>query len=78
MDAAAYLSACLGKVLEMKGQDLFLKVGAVPRTRVGAVVLPLSFPIVTASDTEAVVQSLLNSFQKNLLEKNRAHGQKFG
>lgn len=72
MDAKAYLSACLGKVLEMKGQDLFLKVGTEPRTRVGASVLPLPFDPVKDEDAKAVVKALLNPPQEVLLEKNRS------
>lgn len=72
MDPIAYLNAVLGKVLEMKGQDLFLKVGSVPRTRIGGVVRPMPFETVTAKETEAITQALLNPHQKALLEKNRS------
>ena len=72
MDPKAYLSSCLGKVLEMKGQDLFLKAGSVPRTRVGGKVAPLSLPPVKEEDTAAIVKILLNPSQKAALEKNRS------
>src|SRR3989338_5279816 len=70
MDVRTYLSQCLGKVLEMKGQDLFLKVGSVPRTRAGGMVQTLPFDEVRAADTQAIVDALLNPHQKQLLAKN--------
>ena len=72
MDAHAYLNAVLGKVLEVKGQDLFLKVGSVPRTRMGGLVQPLSFGAVKEEETQAIVKALLNPYYQNLLEKNRS------
>ncbi|MBI3314033.1 MAG: PilT/PilU family type 4a pilus ATPase [Candidatus Omnitrophica bacterium] len=72
MDAKSYLSQVMGKVLEMKGLDLFLKVGAVPRTRVGSVVTAMPFTAVKAEDTEQIVKSLLSPHQMALLEKNRS------
>ena len=72
MDPKLFLSGCLGKVLEMKGQDLFLKVGSAPRTRVGGIVLPLPFPPVKDDDTRDITRSLLNPIQEALLEKNRS------
>lgn len=70
MDVRTFLSACLGKVLEMKGQDLFLKVGSVPRTRIGGVVKPLSFDVVTEELTRSIVEELLNPKQKEKLAKH--------
>ena len=72
MDARAYLADCLGKVLEMKGQDLFIKVGSVPRTRVGSKVVPLPYPAVTNEVTETIVREILNETQKTALEKNKS------
>ncbi|MBI3307458.1 MAG: PilT/PilU family type 4a pilus ATPase [Candidatus Omnitrophica bacterium] len=72
MDAKTYLSQVMGKVLEMKGLDLFLKVGSVPRTRVGGVVAVMPFPVVKEEDTEQIVKTLLNPHQTVLLEKNRS------
>ena len=72
MDARDFLSKCLGKVMEMKGLDLFLKVGAVPRTRVGGLVTILPLDMVKEEETKSVAETLLNDFQKNLLEKNRS------
>lgn len=72
MDAKAYLSSCLGRVLEMKGQDLFLKVGSVPRTRVGNSVIALPMEVVKEEDTQAIAKALLNPYQEASLEKNRS------
>lgn len=72
MDAQAYLSDRLGKVLEMKGQDFFLKVGAVPRTRIGGVVMPLPFSVVQEEEVEAILKAFLNPHQQELLQKNRS------
>ncbi|MDP3920258.1 MAG: PilT/PilU family type 4a pilus ATPase [Candidatus Omnitrophota bacterium] len=70
MDAKAYLSSCLGKVLEMRGQDLFLKVGSVPRTRAMGLVRTMPFEVVKAEETQAIADALLNNHQKELLAKN--------
>lgn len=72
IDAKAYLNACLGKVLEMKGQDLFLKVGTVPRTRCGGIVTAMPLEVVKEEDTKGIVKSILNSIQLDWLEKNRS------
>jgi pilus retraction protein PilT len=73
MEATAYLSACLGRVLEMKGQDLFLKVGSVPRTRIGGQVLTLQdFDVFTDDLAHNTVKELLSSYQKASLEKNKS------
>lgn len=72
MDAYAYLYQCLGKVISLKGHDLFLKVGCVPRARVGSAVVPLLFEVVTEQQTKAIVDTVLNPVQKALLEQNRS------
>lgn len=72
MEARDYLNKCIGKVLEMKGLDLFLKVGTVPRTRLGSVVATMPLDAVKEEDTKAIADALLNDFQRNLLEKNRS------
>ena len=72
MNPKEYLKTCLGKVLEMKGQDLFLKVGSVPRTRVGGTVVPLPFDVLKEEDTKELTKSMLNPQQEALLEKNRS------
>ena len=68
MDAKAYLGKLLGKVLEMGGQDLFIKVGSVPRTRIGSSVKPMDFDVVKPEDTEAVVNELVNEKRRKRLE----------
>ena len=70
VDSKAFLSACLGKVLEFKGQDLFLKVGSVPRTRIGGTVKPLPFEVVTEEQNKAIVEDLLHPKQKEKLARN--------
>lgn len=70
MDVSAYLNTCLGKVLEMKGQDLFLKVGSVPRTRIGGVVKPMPFDKITDEQVRTITDALLSPKKKELLNKN--------
>jgi twitching motility protein PilT len=73
MDPKAYLSACLGKVLEMKGQDLFLKVGTIPRTRCSGLVQPVpGMEVIKEEDTRDMVKMLLNPVQSEWLLKNRS------
>ena len=72
MDPKDYLNACLGKVLEVKGQDLFIKVGTTPRTRVGGTVAPLAMDPVKEEDTRSMVTALLNPVQQEWLQKNRS------
>ncbi len=72
MDPKAYLSACLGKVLEMKGQDLFLKVGTIPRTRAGGRVIPVPMEAMSEELTHGLIKSLLNPVQQEWLQKSRS------
>lgn len=73
MDPLAYLSGLLTKVLELKGQDLFLKVGTVPRVRVGSTVIPVpGGEEVTDQETNPIIQKLLNPRQAELLEQNKS------
>ncbi len=72
MDPQSYLNSCLGKVLEMKGQDLFLKVGSVPRTRVGGIVATIPMEPLKEEDTREIAKSLLNPVQTEWLQKNRS------
>ncbi len=73
MDAKSYLSGLLGKVLEMKGLDLFVKVGVEPRTRVaGSLVVPLCQEHVTEEMVQAIAKTFLNPHQEKLLEENRS------
>ena len=70
MDSKGFLDACLTKVLEMKGQDLFLKAGSVPRTRLGGVVKTMPFEVVTEEATKTLVEDLLHPKQKEKLAQN--------
>jgi pilus retraction protein PilT len=72
MSVQAYLSKCLTKLLEVKGQDLFLKVGTVPRARVGGTVTPLPIDAITETQVTQILDEVLNPIQKTLLEKNRS------
>ncbi len=72
MDKRAYLNFCLEKVIESKGQDVFLKVGVAPRIRVGTQVLPLSFRELASEEARELVRELLTPQQWEALEKNRS------
>ncbi len=72
VETASYINACLMKVLELKGQDLFLKVGSVPRTRVGGKVVAMPFPPLKDEDSKDILKALLSPSQYALLEKNRS------
>lgn len=56
----------------MKGQDLFLKVGTVPRTRVGGLVAQIDMEPLKDEDTRGIVKALLNPIQTEWLQKNRS------
>lgn len=73
MDAKTYLAGVLGKVLEMKGIDLFLKVGLAPRTRIaGSLVVPVNNDVFTDEMSKEIAKTFLNDYQTMLLEKNRS------
>ena len=72
MTISPYLLLCLKRLLEMGGQDLFLKPGSVPRVRVGGTVYPLPLEIVDENQTNGMMQSLLNPVQQTLLVKNKS------
>ncbi|OGW79867.1 MAG: hypothetical protein A3G33_02530 [Omnitrophica bacterium RIFCSPLOWO2_12_FULL_44_17] len=72
MHVPEYLIKCLEKLLEMQGQDCFLKVGSQPRVRVGNVVEALPFEPTSEKDTAQVVKEVLNEIQKELLLKNQS------
>ncbi len=68
MDAKAYLTGLMGKVLEMKGLDLFVKAGLEPRTRIaGSLVVPVTEEKVTEEMVVAIAKTFLNSHQQTLL-----------
>ena len=72
MDKRAYLRFCLENVIESKGQDIFLKVGAAPRMRIGTQVIPLPFRELTHVEAHELVRDLLSPQQWAALEKNRS------
>lgn len=73
MDAKSYLTGLMGKVLEMKGLDLFIKTGVEPRTRVaGSLVVPVTQEPVTEEIVQGIAKAFLNSHQEKLLEQNRS------
>ena len=67
-----FLKNCLAKLIEEQGQDLFLKVGSIPRVRVGVLLQPLPFEKVKLEDVQEMVKTLLNPSQQLLLEKNQS------
>lgn len=73
MDPLVYLSSLLTKVVELKGQDLFLKVGTVPRVRIGSTVVVLpGGQEVKDEDTQQIIKKILNPHQAELLDKNKS------
>ncbi|MBI3999871.1 MAG: PilT/PilU family type 4a pilus ATPase [Candidatus Omnitrophica bacterium] len=67
-----YLSIRLKQLLQMEGQDLFLKVGCIPRISVSGIVESLPFEPVRETDTAEIAKALLNPTQQALLEKNKS------
>lgn len=72
MDKRAYLKFCLENVIESKGQDVFLKVGAPPHMRIGTQVIPLPFKELSDQEARDLVRELLTPQQWAVLEKNRS------
>lgn len=72
MDARVYLTEMLQKVLAMKGQDLIIKVGTQPRTRVGTRIEALPMEPVKAEATAAIAKELLDERQEVSLTRNRS------
>ncbi len=72
MDVQAYLSDRIRMLLDKQGQDLYLKVGAVPRVRCGGVLDTLPFEAVRDSDVTEIVGQFLNDSQKALLEQHKS------
>jgi twitching motility protein PilU len=67
-----HLDRVLEKVVDSKGQDLFLKVGTVPRARVGGELVPLPFVKVEEKYITAILNAILNPTQREALEKYRS------
>jgi len=72
MDTNAYLTACFEKVIERKGQDVFLKAGAPPRVRFGGQVVLLPLRALSGEEIRELAGELLDSRQKEILQKNRS------
>ena len=72
MNPVDYLEKCFTQVIEMQGQDCFLKVGTVPRIRISGMVLTMPLEVVREEDTKAIIECVLNDAQKNLLQKNHS------
>ncbi len=72
MDTNAYLRSCLAMVVEQKGQDVFLKVGASPRMRLGGQVSPLPLKAITAEELAELVEELLDARQKDMLQRYKS------
>lgn len=71
-DIHAFLEACLNKLAEADGHDLFLKVGSVPRIRVAGIVEPLKMNPLTQEDIEGIAKNLLSPAHQFLLAKNKS------
>ena len=67
-----YFKECLQQVLEMKGQDLFLKVGTKPRIRLGGKVIPLKLREPSSEDMENIIKEQLSGNQLVNLEKEKS------
>ena len=72
MDTKAYLTSCLEKVIEQKGQDVFLKAGTPPRMRLGGKVMPLSLKALSGEEIRELAGGLLDSRQKDILQNNKS------
>ena len=72
MNTNDYLRTCLAMVIEQKGQDVFLKAGAQPRMRLGGQVNPMDMKSITADELAELVEELLDTRQKDMLQRNRS------
>lgn len=63
---------CLEKIIERKGQDLFFKVDAAPRMRLGNQVFPLPLQALKKDEMVALADVLLDANQKEVLAKNQS------
>jgi len=69
MDTKAYLTACLEKVIEQKGQDVFFKAGTPPRMRLGGQVVVLPLPAISGEEIVTLSEGLLDLRQREMLQK---------
>lgn len=72
MDTKAYLKLCLEKVIEERGQDVFLKAGASPHMRLGGQVVALPLKALLGEELLELTEGLLDPRQKEILQKNRS------
>jgi pilus retraction protein PilT len=72
MDTNAFLKSCLEKVIEQRGQDVFLKAGSSPRMRLGGQLLSLNLKAPSAVEIRELVGGLLDPTQKEILQKNKS------
>lgn len=72
MDTKAYLKSCLEKVIEQKGQDVFLKVNAKPRMRLGGQVVSLPLQALSNEELLAMARELISPQQWASLELNQS------
>jgi len=67
-----FLSDCLKKLIAQDGTDLHIKSGACPRLRIRRKLVLLSVTQPSNSFLETMVQPLLNPYQKDQFERNKA------
>lgn len=72
MDTKAYLAACLEKVIDQKGQDVFLKAGTSPRMRLGGQVMVLPLKALSGEEVRELADELMDSRQKEILQKDKS------
>ena len=72
MDTNAYLTSCLEKVIEQRGQDVFLKAGTSPRMRLGGQVMSLPLKALSGEEIRELAGELLDPRQKEILQKNKS------
>ena len=66
------LDTCLAKLTEADGQDLFLKVGAIPKIRVAGVLESLNMNALGREDIEVIAKAILSPAHQFLLAKNKS------
>lgn len=71
-DPKERLDICCRKSIELKGQDLFLKVGTTPRVRIGRNVISLPFPAFSEEEINQIIKAILRPAQMADLEKNKS------
>lgn len=72
MDSKAYLRPLLDKVVEMKGQDVFLKADAPPRVRIGGQVVPLEASSLSEDAMQHLAREILTPGQWQALQQTRS------